>query len=427
MPAPLAYSAWVGLSRLLLPYFGRREVAKLRRAGLPRERACEKLGHASAPRPDGQLIWFHAASVGESLSVLSLITAMGARLPGAQFLLTSGTATSAQLIAQRMPPRCRHQFAPLDAPGPLRRFLGHWRPDAAIFVESELWPQMLRRTHATGAAMALVNARLSQKTLAAWARRPALARHLFEVFSLILTQNATMAEALKTLGAPTDRIAAGINLKSLSAPLPVDEALLAEGRAALGERPTWVAASTHPGEEAVVLKAHARLRERLPEARLILVPRHPDRGREVAELIALQGLDVSRRSQGAAPGGTLYLADTLGELGTWYALTDLVFLGGSLRPIGGHNPFEVAQAGAMTLSGNHVANFAETFSAMEACGAALLVADAQDLADKVETYLGDADLRAKARKAAEDFTAAQGSRLEEIADRLIAALKLGPT
>ncbi|NNE53635.1 MAG: 3-deoxy-D-manno-octulosonic acid transferase [Sulfitobacter sp.] len=426
MAAPLLYRLWVGVSTLLVPFFARSEVRKLRRAGVSVARAWEKLGHATERRQKGKLIWFHGASVGESLSVLALITRMGTALPQAQFLITSGTATSAALIARRLPPRTVHQFAPLDAPGPLKRFLRHWRPDAAIFVESELWPQMLRRTYDSGARMALVNARLSAKSIAGWRKRPKLAHYLFEVFDLILTQNDAMADAMVEIGAPPERVARGINLKSLSDPLPVDEDLLFEARAALGYRPVWVASSTHEGEEATVLAAHRALLERFPDLCLILAPRHPERGTEVRDLIAAEGLSFTRRTRGDAPGDAVFLADTMGELGTWYALTDVVFLGGSLRPIGGHNPFEVAQSGAAVLSGNHVANFAETFSAMEAAEAAQLVADAEDLAEKVAKVLSDTREQERVRAAARAFSQAQTERLDAIAARLIEALELAP-
>ena len=257
---PLLYRAWVALSALLLPFIARREVSKLRRAGMSVDRAHEKLGNASVRRPTGApLIWFHSASVGESLSVLALITRMGVILPQAQFLMTSGTATSATLVGKRLTPRCVHQFAPLDAGGPLKRFLRHWKPDAAVLVESELWPQMLRKTHDTGAAMAMVNARLSEKSLAQWKKQPALARYLLEVFDLILTQNDAMAENMVAIGAPAARVARGVNLKSMAGPLPVDEDALFEARAALGHRPVWIASSTHAGEEEIVLAAHKSL------------------------------------------------------------------------------------------------------------------------------------------------------------------------
>ncbi|WPZ20775.1 3-deoxy-D-manno-octulosonic acid transferase [Sulfitobacter faviae] len=424
MAVPFLYRAWVAASRVILPVAGRRSMAKLRRAEVSSQRAREKLGHASQPRPEGQLIWFHAASVGESLSVLALIDRMGRALPQAHFLITSGTATSARLVGSRLPPRTRHQFAPLDAPGPLKRFLDHWRPNAALFVESELWPQMLRRTHARGTAMALINARLSQRSIESWQKRPALAGFLFGVFDLILTQNDAMARAMTTINTPADRVTPGINLKSMAGPLPQDEETIAEAREALEGRPVWIASSTHPGEEKAVLEAHRQLLERIPELCLILVPRHPERGDEVAGLIASYGLTHGRRTRGHMPREQVYLADTLGELGTWYALSEIVFLGGSLHPIGGHNPYEVAQAGAMVLSGTHVANFAETYAEMEAAGAARLVAGTQDLADRVGALLRNDIARASGVAAAKAYAAGQTDKLDSIAERLITALRL---
>lgn len=424
MRPPLLYRTYVALSMLMVPFVARATTRKLMRADVTAYRAHERLGHATETRAEGTLIWFHAASVGESLSVLALIGRMGAVLPNAHFLITSGTATSATLIAQRMPPRCVHQFAPLDAPGPLKRFLKHWQPDAAIFVESELWPQMLRRTHATGASMALVNARMSERSIASWAKRPRLATYLFEVFDLILTQNDAMAEAMVRINAPAPRVARGQNLKSFAGPLPQDEDLIFEARATLGHRPVWVAASTHAGEEQTILAAHKRLCETHPDLHLILVPRHPERGDEVLKLIAETGMEYTRRSSGDLPGGAVYLADTLGELGNWFALSDIVFLGGSLLPIGGHNPFEVAQSGATVLSGNHVFNFAETFSAMEAVGAARIVADSDDIAAQVDTLLRDKHTHDKAVAAAKTFSNAETAKLDTIAARLINALGL---
>ena len=424
MRTPMLYRVYVALSMALVPFAAHLTIKKLRAAGLPAHRAHERLGHATQNRADGTLIWFHAASVGESLSVLALITRMSVALPDAHFLITSGTPTSAALIAQRMPPNCVHQFAPLDAPGPLKRFLRHWRPDAAVFVESELWPQMLRRTHDSGAAMALVNARLSEKSLRAWAKRPRLAAYLLEVFDLILTQNDAMAEAMVRIHAPPARVARGQNLKSFAGPLPRDEDLLFEARAALGHRPVWVAASTHAGEEQIALSAHKKLLKTHPDLMLILVPRHPERGTEVAQLIADTRMEYTCRSRGDMPGGAVYLADTLGELGNWFALSKIVFLGGSLMPIGGHNPFEVAQSGATVLSGNHVFNFAETYSAMETAGAARLVADADDMAVQVDTLLRDDHARDKAVAASKGFAQQETGKLDTIAARLIKALRL---
>ena len=411
---------------VLVPFFAWIETRKLRKAGITTARAHEKLGHASVPRRGtGPLIWFHAASVGESMSVLALIEAMGRRLPKAQFLITSGTATSAQLIAKRLPERTVHQFAPLDAPGPVGRFLRHWRPDAAVFVESELWPQMLRRTKATGARMILVNARLSPSSRKAWQKRPKTARFVLSSFDLILTQNDEMAQAMVDMHAPPDRVARGFNLKSLSAPLPKDPSTLAQVRTSLQGRPVWVAASTHKDEEEIVLKAHAQLASEHPDLLLILAPRHPERGPEIARIIRSCDQSFSIRSAGEKPHDEdVYLADTLGELGNWYALSKIVFLGGSLFKIGGHNPFEVAQSGAVTLSGPHVENFAETYEEMTLSGAALFVHDAHGIANKVSELLSEPEILEGACRAARAYVRGKSSQLDGVADRLIRGLKL---
>ncbi|MDW3222312.1 MAG: 3-deoxy-D-manno-octulosonic acid transferase [Paracoccaceae bacterium] len=427
MRAPPLFHVYVIATVLLAPFAAWSEIRKLRQQGVSALRAHEKMGHASQPRiGSGHLIWFHAASVGESLSVLALITKMGEMLPRAHFLITSGTPTSAKLVADRMPPRTVHQFAPLDATGPLTRFLRHWRPAAAIFVESELWPRMLRMTRESGAHMALVNARLSAKSRAAWARRPSFAAFVLDVFDLILTQNDDMAEAMVKMHAPADRVARGTNLKSMSAPLPQNPALLAQIRTAIKSRPVWVAASTHKGEEATVLEAHKELLERNPDLLLILVPRHPDRRDDVIKLIENSELPYAVRSHDTMPQDdhAVYLADTLGELGDWYALTDFVFLGGSLLPIGGHNPFEVVQSDAAVLSGPHVANFAETFEQMEETGAAEVVTDAAQLTQAADRLLHDTTHKSACLSAARAFVQGKSDELTRIAARLIHILKL---
>ncbi len=398
---------------------------KLRAAGVSEARIGERRGFPTQPRPDGTLIWFHAASVGESLSVLALIARIGERLGAAEFLITSGTATSAELVAKRLPPRTRHQFAPLDAPGPVARFLGHWRPDAGVFVESEIWPGMLTQARARGVRLALLNARLSDKSVQGWCKRPRTARAVLGVFDILLTQNAANARNLIAMGAERSRVETGINLKSTSAPLPVDAATLAELQGQLGNRPLWVASSTHPGEEEIVLAAHRRLLAAHPDLLLLLVPRHPERGDEVAALIARTGMSCARRGAGEPlTSRQVYLADTLGETGTWYALSPVVFLGGSLTPVGGHNPFEPAQAGAAVITGPGTHNFSETFAPLIATGGAVEVTDAQSLAGAVATWLDDPDRLDAARAAAAGFAEARQSALDDVVGRLCPALGL---
>ena len=349
----LLYHVYRCATVLLAPFAYRKVAAKLKLHGVSLQRQRERAGFASEPRPEGQLIWFHAASVGESLAALTLITRLGERLKDTEFLLTSGTATSAEVVARRMPPRCRHQFAPLDAVAPVHRFLKHWRPDAGVFVESELWPVTLVAAQRSGARLALVNARLSARSVSRWQSKAPTAQFVLDQFTLFLTQNDQIAQNLLTLGADPDRVHPGSNLKAGADPLPVDAATLTDIRQALDGRPVWIASSTHHGEEEQVLAAHKTLLQDHPDLCLVLAPRHPERGDAVETLVAQAGLTCARRSMGQAlnTDTQVYLADTLGEVGTWYALSPIVFLGGSLEPIGGHNPFEVAVADAAVITG----------------------------------------------------------------------------
>lgn len=416
------FRIYAGLTAVLTPFIARSRIAKLRRADVSTHRAHEILGHATERRPAGILIWFHAACVSESLSVLSLISAMGRAMPEARFLITSDTATSAQLIGARMPPRTQHQFATLDATGPLRRFIKHWRPDAMVLVESELRPNMLVACRRAHLPVALINARLSERSLKGWAKRPKTAQFLMHDFTLVLTQTKAMAHSLIQIGTPAERTHKGLDLKSFSAPLPVHGKSLDAVYSALAGRSLWTAASTHKGEEELVLQAHAKLLKTHPDLCLILAPHDPDRGDKVEALIKAQGLSYTRRTADKLPTAQVYLADTLGELGLWYTAAPIVFLGGSLLPIGGHNPYEPAHAGAAVLSGVHVTNFAETFGALEAAGGARLVSGADDLAVRAENWLAHRQTLQLACAAASKFAASQTEKLDEIAAQVITAL-----
>ena len=422
----LVYRLYVAFSNLVAPLAFQRVGAKLKAHGVPNTRIRERQGIASAARPKGQMIWFHAASVGESLSILSVITRLGETHPELSFLITSGTATSAKLISQRMPPRCQHQFAPLDSRRIMGRFLDHWRPDGAVFVESELWPQMLVRTRALKVPMVLLNARLSNNSVRKWKSVRRTARFILDAFDGIRTQNQRTANNLIAIGADPARVRVGQNLKSTSAPLPVDAKALSEVQAMVGSRPLWAASSTHAGEEAIVLEAHKTLLRDWPDICLILVPRHPERADDVLKQVGDAGLSVAQRSahQRLTNETQVYLADTLGETGLWYAVSPLVFLGGSLFDIGGHNPFEVAQAGAAVLTGPHVANFAETFDAMAAVGASQTVDSAGSLGQAVATFLGDTPTLNAAKAASAGFAQSQIDQLDEVATDLSRLLHL---
>ncbi|WP_170340973.1 3-deoxy-D-manno-octulosonic acid transferase [Ruegeria arenilitoris] len=420
------YRMYCALTSIAMPLAWRTVRAKLQTAGVSEVRQRERLGHASQPRPDGRLIWFHAASVGESLSVLSLIKRISERIEDAQFLITSGTPTSAALVEKRLPPRTRHQYPPLDSAGPVARFLDHWRPDAGVFVESEIWPRLIVETAQRGTPLALLNARLSEKSVAGWKKRPDTARFVLSQFRLFLTQNDRTAANLIAMGAPADLVQPGTNLKAMSDPLPVDQDTLTKIRAQIGARPVWIASSTHAGEEETVLAAYAELLNRWPDLLLLLIPRHPERRDEVCALIDATGQSHALRSAGQpiTDDTQVYVADTLGETGTWYALCPIVFLGGSLKEIGGHNPFEPAQAGAAVITGPGYYNFAETFAPLVDSGGAVEVASAPELAKAVELWLSDRSALAAAQAAAQTCVNTQKSALDSVVDTLCDKLGL---
>lgn len=395
---PLALRAYLALSRGLGPLAQGLDRRRLVRAGVAEHRLAEREGYATAPRPAGRLIWIHAASVGELASVLDLAGDLVAQ-GGVAVLLTTGTATSARLAAARAPAGAIHQFAPLDRPGAVARFLDHWRPDLAAFVESDLWPRLVLATAARGVPLVLLNARASGGRR----RAPGLARALLAPFAAITAQDTGTAAELAALGLDLARITVTGDLKSAAAPLAADPAALAALRAAIGGRPVWVAASTHAGEEAAVIVAQAAVLAVQPDTLLILVPRHPERGAEVWALIAAAGLRGAQRSAGALPDAAtqVYLADTLGEMGLFYRAAPLVFLGGSLvAGPGGHNPYEPARLGAAVLHGPHIANARPAHAALAAAGAARQVSDGADLGRQVAAFLAGAEPLAPLTEAA---------------------------
>jgi 3-deoxy-D-manno-octulosonic-acid transferase len=376
----------------------------------------ERMGLAGAPRPEGRLAWFHAASVGEAASLLELLRRVETGRPDLTCLVTTVTVTSAQLLAARLPARAIHQFAPLDVAPWVERFLDHWRPDLAVWTESELWPAALAATHRRGAPMLLINARISAKSYKRWRWAGGMARALLRRFDRILAQDDLAAEHFARLGAAPGRIEVTGSLKEGAAPLGHDEAERVRVARALAGRPVWLAASTHPGEEEVVLAAHARARRALPMLALILAPRHPVRGDGLAEMLRARGLVVAQRSRGepVTPDTDVYLADTLGEMGLWYRVAAVSFVGGSLVEVGGHNPFEPALLGSAILHGPHVRNFADGYGRLGAAQAAALVRDESELASALTATL--APDRAAAMAAAAWDAMSAGA---EVTDRVL--------
>jgi len=347
----------------------------------------ERFGYASQPRPSGTLIWLHAASVGEAQSVLTLARALLAQHPTTTLLVTTGTVTSATMLASQIMPGMIHQYVPVDTYGAVKRFLHHWKPDLALWVESEFWPQLLLQTHAKHIPLLLINARLSARSEASWQRWPRHIKTILNCFNTIFAGANEDAQRLKNLGA-TQVVEAG-NLKYDAAPLHVNEAALAPLHTMVGARPLWLCASTHANEESMVAQAHRTVMQTHPTALCIIVPRHAARGDSIAAALRAQGFTIAQRSKNEQPDSStsLYLADTMGELGSFYSLAPLVFLGGSLIAHGGHNPLEPARQHCAIVSGPHIHNFASIMDQFSAANAIVLVADSDALAQHISACL----------------------------------------
>ena len=356
-------------------------------------RLAERFGRAALERPQGQLIWVHGASVGECLAALPLVSRLLEK-PERNVLVTSGTVTSARILEQRLPPGAFHQYAPIDRRDVVERFLAHWRPDLALLFESDLWPNRVVQTREAGVPIALVNARLSSRSFRGWRRFPGAARRLFSSIDICLAQDARVAERLIALGAQAVSVVG--SLKADAPPLPCDEQELDRLRAAIGDRPLFLAAQTHRGEDEIVIQAAKTICEKDPRTLTTIVPRHPDRGGAIALLAQAQNFKAERRAMGAEPDPEtqVYVADTLGELGLFYRLAKVVFLGGSLLPQGGHNPIEPALLGASILTGPHIENFEETFREVLAAQQNAPIKSAEQLADEVWKLLSDPELAA---------------------------------
>ncbi len=422
-PTPFGLTLYRGISRAAGPAARLALAARLKAGKEEADRLGERRGEPGAARPAGPLIWIHGASVGEALSVLPLVARLRTERPGFAVLTTTGTVTSAALMAERLPPPAIHQYAPIDHPRYVRRFLDHWRPDAALFIESELWPNLLLESQARVGFLALVNGRMSPTSHARWTRRPRTIARLLDAFDALIAQDGPNATRLAELaGRAVDTFG---NLKNAAAPLPADETALAAFRRRIVDRPAWLAASTHPGEEVAVADAHAALKSSVDGLLTILAPRHPARGAEIAHALAERGLMVARRGADApvTPDTDVYLADTLGELGLFYRLAPVAFVGGSIAEKGGHNPLEPARLGCAILHGPHTFNFAETYARLREAGGAGLVRNGDDLAaaarrllrdDKTRTTMADA-----ARAAADE---AGDATLDQIFAAILPAL-----
>ena len=416
----LVLSAYSGLATMVAPLV-RRMLRKRVAGGKEIEaRLPERYGIDPTPRPKGTLIWLHAASVGETISILPVLDAL-IRDSNVTVLVTTGTVTSFELLGRRVPElgtRILHRFVPLDVPTWVASFLDHWRPDAGALVESELWPNLLAACAARQIRLLLVNGRLSPRSFARWRRLPGTARTLFGAFAAVQAQSAADAERFAGLGARN--VTAPGNLKNAAAPLPFDPAALDGLTRLLAGRPVWLAASTHPGEEEQILAVHTALAKTHPGLLTIIAPRHPVRGAEVAAICG--SASVTRRALNQPPpeGTGLWIADTLGELGLLYCAVPIVFMGRSLAVFGGQNPLEPARLGCAVATGPRTENFIEAVAALSEAGALTVVPDATALGAWVGTMLNDPTRRADMGKAGIAVATAASDLPERIARDLLA-------
>jgi 3-deoxy-D-manno-octulosonic-acid transferase len=384
------------------------------------DRIGERFGVSQAQRPKGTMIWMHAASVGESRLLLDVFAALRKRRPNVSALVTTQTTTSADMIAAWAPANVIHQMAPVDGPKAVEAFLQHWQPDAAVFAEGEIWPNMLGALKAHGVPAALINARMTEKTLRSWNSRKASAAQVFGTFGFIGAADQLTADGLS--GATGRRIATIGNLKTATAVEGPSSEAVASFRVGVNGRPIVLAASTHPGEDEFARDAFTEVRIRKSGALMIVVPRHPDRGDAITSLMRESGMTTQQWSKDKSPPAAdvdVLVADTIGELLFWYAVSDAVYLGGATAEgVGGHNPVEPIQLGKRVFTGPHGFNFRETFEALEKTGALIVGRSYQELSD----YWIDALDEAQPAPLLGAFFTASRAPFEQTLDAIIAML-----
>jgi 3-deoxy-D-manno-octulosonic-acid transferase len=414
---PMALRVYRGLSSAAAPLAPALIRQRLKRGKEDPARTDERRGLSHDARPQGPLIWIHGASVGEVLAAAALIERL--RASNLRVLVTSGTVTSAAIVARRFPSDVIHQYVPYDAPRFVQRFLDHWRPSLALFIESDLWPNLILAGAARRLPMVLINGRMSQRSFPRWQRMSRSISALLGSFELCLTQSRTDAERFAALGGRNVLTTGNLKL-DVPAP-PADPARLERLMAMTRGRPVIVAASTHPGEEEIIIAVHRSLSGFFPELLTVIVPRHPNRGPAVAQLVAGSGLQPALRSREELPMAEtdIYVADTMGELGLFYRLAPIVFMGGSLVAHGGQNPIEAIKLGAAIVHGPHVFNFSDVYEALDGAGGARVADGREALVRHLGQLLDNADARRTLVDAGERVVARLGGAL----DRTLSALE----
>ena len=387
--AALSLYRWGGVA--LYPIVGPYIAYRAAKGKEERSRRRERYGVGGVPRPAGPLVWFHAASVGETLAIVPLVKEVRRR--GIAVLITTGTVTSARVVKERLGSDVIHQYVPLDMKPAISRFLEYWHPDLAIMAESEIWPMTILELGRRHIPQVLVNGRISDRSFPRWKRRMAIADAIFENFALVIAQSETDADRFRTLGALP--VMTSGNLKVDTDAPPADPAVLKSYLDQIKGRPTWAAISTFEGEEAAAGNVHRALKERTPGLLTIIVPRHPERCDAIDDMLTARGLKVARRTRGDALTAEtdVFLGDTIGEMGLYLRMTEIAFVGRSLFAEGGQNPLEPAMLGCAILSGGNVQNFREAYQQLARNGSAKMVRDTEMLAKGVHYLLANDEMR----------------------------------
>lgn len=411
------------LSVLLYPFLELYLFYRVYKKKEDKKRLKERFGIASQNRPKGDIIWLHAVSVGETNSSLILVEELLKSLPQTSILFTTTTLTSASIIAKKLTDfngRVIHQFLPLDSYACVREFLEYWHPNKAIFVESEIWPNFIYEAHKANIKTFLVNARISKKSFKKWNFAKKIGFDIFSYFDEIFVQKKEDQELFsKLLG--KEALFYG-NLKSQAQNLFCDQKELQKLQSQIADRKIWVSASTHKGEEEIIIAAHKKLKKEFSDLLTVIVPRHPNRAEEIKLL--LNGINFSQRSknQVISKSTEIYIADTLGELGIFYSLQNFAFIGGSLVEVGGHNPFEAIKLGCAVISGKLVPNFAEIYRDLEEKDACIIVDNLEQLTFAVSTLLKDRALSEKLLNNASMVIKNSDNIVKKIASKLLAVI-----
>lgn len=381
-------------------------------------RIMERYGHPSEERPKGNIVWFHAASVGEAISALSLIKRINKDCPATSILITTGTVTSAEIMAARLPSNIIHQFIPIDQPIWIQRFLDYWKPNLILWIESEFWPNFLTDIKKRNIPLVLINARISPNSYRNWKCLPKTIARLLGCFNLCLAQSERDAEKLIKLGAKNVNVPG--NLKFAADPLPVDDRRLTTLWNTISKRPLWIAASTHDGEEDAVADAHCSIASNYPDLLTIIIPRHPIRGKEIAASLSNRGLMISLRSENhtVQPATEIYIANTVGELGLFYRLSPIAFIGGTLIPHGGQNLLEAAKLDCAIIHGPSTDNFTTITNEIANVDGSIVIQNNSELADAVSALLADEERRRSQIIAAANIAENKSGILETIMHQL---------